>query len=240
MTELSTSSPYEAILFDWNGTISDDVPILLGGLRAAYRRRGLSPPDSEILKRLGRWKESAELGVPEREIKNFSQEVVKFTALALAKADLYPGAADNLKRLKRARVARAIGGVAGVAVVTGSYVEMIHPQFHAHNLWETFDAVVATNKVPAKPDPTGIYQALEVIGFDRAAVRPRAVLIGDMDIDIEAAQNAGIDSIWMNHPQNHAFYNEAALQRCRDLKPTYEVQGFDELAKIILPEAPGG
>lgn len=52
-------------------------------------------------------------------------------------------------------------------------------------------AVGASAEIPRKPDPTSVFMALEELGADKST----AVYVGDSDIDILTAQNAGIPCV---------------------------------------------
>lgn len=72
------------------------------------------------------------------------------------------------------------------------------------------------------------------LGFGDIDYIPRAVIIGDTDKDIEMAQNAGIDSIWVNHPENIKVYGQEQIDLFRKLEPTYEVSSFAELESLLF------
>ena len=56
-----------------------------------------------------------------------------------------------------------------------------------------FDVVISADDVRIpKPDPTGIYKALEKLGIKD---KKECLYLGDNDIDYETASNAGVDTL---------------------------------------------
>lgn len=80
-----------------------------------------------------------------------------------------------------------------LAVVTNKAKRFTHPLLWAHQLSPLLDAVVCGDDVPQKkPDPAGIQLGLAQLGVAPA----RALFVGDSQIDVAAARNAGI-AVWV-------------------------------------------
>jgi phosphoglycolate phosphatase-like HAD superfamily hydrolase len=60
--------------------------------------------------------------------------------------------------------------------------------------------------------------------------KSQAVMIGDSDKDLGAANNAGIDSILFYPPEHKKFYD---LDKLRQLGPTYIVDDFRKIVEIV-------
>jgi phosphoglycolate phosphatase-like HAD superfamily hydrolase len=57
-----------------------------------------------------------------------------------------------------------------------------------------------------------------------------AIMIGDSDKDLGAANNTGIDSILFYPPEHKKFYD---LEKLRTLNPTYIVEELRQIEAII-------
>lgn len=235
MTERATTLPYQAVIFDWDGCVAKSLHTWLGEFKSAFALRGLSPTDADISSRFGHWERIAELGIPEAEVPQFNKAVRAAAELALLQVELYAEARDTLIKLAQERDAKRLGGI---ALLTGSYEEAIRPPVAYYELTSVFDAIVTrSDNLKDKPDPEGVQTALSRMGFDPETIGSQAVLVGDTDKDIIAAQNAGIDSVWINHELNHIIYGPEQIDYFRSLQPTFEVLGFADLQPLLLGRA---
>ena len=74
-----------------------------------------------------------------------------------------------------------------------------------------------------KPDKRFVNLALDRLGVTN---REKVLVIGDsLSADVKCGLDAGLDTCWCN------FKNQ---ENTTNLKPTYTVQGFEELKRIIL------
>ncbi len=117
----------------------------------------------------------------------------------------------------------ALNGAGRVYFVTNGTLRIQQSRFDVADLWkyakDTFVSEVAGADKPAKGYTD--YVLARIPDFDKK----RAVWIGDsLTADVRAAVDAGIDSIWFN-PQNR--------QGRAGLKPTYEVENFSQILKIL-------
>ena len=95
----------------------------------------------------------------------------------------YPGIPELLETLKRQGVRMAI-----VSNKNEDAVRAVHARYFP----DTIEiAVGQSDAVPKKPDPAMVYAALRQMGVSAE----RAVYVGDSEVDIETAKNAGIDCI---------------------------------------------
>ena len=86
--------------------------------------------------------------------------------------------------------------------------------------------ISADEVINHKPHPEVIEKGMSAIG----AIKEQTVMIGDSRKDLEAAKNAGIDSVLI-YPESHkTFYD---LRQLMTYEPTYVVSGFEELNQLI-------
>lgn len=77
--------------------------------------------------------------------------------------------------------------------------------------------------IPTKPDPTIVYDILSIAKFDKMAV----LYIGDSGVDMQTAQNAGIDACGVTW----GFRARAEMEA---FSPKYMVDSPSEILKILV------
>ncbi len=177
-----------AVLFDFNGTLSKDEPLLLRIYQGLFARYGKPLSDEEYFGRfaglteesiVGGW-----LGVDGPLLGSLMTE--RIAAYAAEAAD---GA--TVTEDMRAAVRYAAERVP-VAIVSGPFRAKIEPVVAAAGLTELISAVVAADDVEqGKPHPEGYLRALALLGLDAAEV----VAFEDTEAGIAAATAAGIRCI---------------------------------------------
>ena len=86
-----------------------------------------------------------------------------------------------------------------------------------------FDMVIGQSKEYRKPEPSGAIALAGKFGLPMADI----VMIGDTEVDIQTAKNAGMDSIAVSW----GFRKKEALQA---ENPTYMIDTCKELQSILL------
>jgi len=177
-----------AVIFDFNGTLSHDEPILLAifqELFAEYGRplsaeqyfdelAGLS--DHEIVRT---W-----LG-PEHADEVIERRILRYRELA--------GDGSSVPQEVRAAVRYAAARVP-VAIVSGAARAEIEPVLEASGLAGLVPTIVAAEDVAlGKPDPAGYLRALELLGGDLAAAD--VLVFEDTGAGVAAAKAAGMACI---------------------------------------------
>jgi HAD superfamily hydrolase (TIGR01509 family) len=183
-----------AVIFDFNGTLSDDEPILLAifqELFAEYGRplsaetyfdelAGLSDP--EIVR--------AWLGADHPAVGEvIERRVARYRELA-ADGSTVPEEVREAVRYAAERVP--------VAVVSGAARAEIEPVLEAAGLAGYVRALVAAEDVPhGKPAPDGYLRALELLddAFDGGLVASDVLVLEDTEAGIAAAKTAGMRCI---------------------------------------------
>lgn len=109
-----------------------------------------------------------------------------YTAHMLDHTRLYPGAVDVLHHFSARKQ----------AVVTNKPNPYATDILKALGVAEHFTAIIGGDPgVPKKPDPAAVKQLMKAAG----AMESETLFIGDSVIDIETAQNAGIEVIVLTH-----------------------------------------
>jgi beta-phosphoglucomutase len=170
-----------ALLLDFNGTLSDDEPILCRILQELFAEAGRPLTEAEYYAELA--------GYSDREIvrKWLGRED---PALLQRKSARYRELADGSSVSEEAREAvRAAAEVVSVAIVSGSARAEIEPVVEGAGLTEAITVIVSEDDVGrSKPDPEGYLLALYLLGVgpnDAAAVE-------DSEAGVAAAKAAGL------------------------------------------------
>ena len=171
-----------ALLLDFNGTLSDDEPLLCTIFQELFAELGKPISEEDYYDRLAglsdpevveKW-----LGKPDPEL--VAHKIERYRELSADGSTVSPEA--------RQAVLDAAGRVA-VAVVSGSARSEIEPVLEAAGVSSAITAVVASEDVEhGKPAPDGYRRALELLEISP----DEAVAVEDSDVGIAAAKAAGL------------------------------------------------
>jgi beta-phosphoglucomutase len=171
-----------AVLFDFNGTLSDDEPIVCAIFQELFAERGrplstetyfselAGTSDPEIVR--------AWLGAEDPAL--VAEKVARYRARVEDGSTVYEAAREAV---------RVAASEAAVGVVSGATREEIAPALTAAGLDEFVAAMVTVDDVSqGKPDPEGYLVALERLGAEPKG----SVAFEDSEPGIEAALAAGL------------------------------------------------
>jgi beta-phosphoglucomutase len=175
-------SSARAVIFDFNGTLSDDEPILCEIYRELFAEYGRPLSQQEYYDRL------AGLSDPEivrswlgRDDPGFVEQRVALYRAAVADGTTVTEATREAVRYAAARVP--------VAVVSGAARAEIEPVLGAAGLAPHVRGIVSSDDVRrGKPDPEGYVRALALLGVEAGAV----VALEDTEAGVAAAKAAGM------------------------------------------------
>jgi len=210
---------YQYVLFDWDGNLAKTLDIWLIANRAPLESRGIQVSDKTLtIQCFGRPIEGfTELGVTD--IDEALTEMDTVAKKLLPEVELYPDALFVLEAIKSKGKKTAL-----ITTSLHSNVEHLLDKYNIHHF---FDVVITNEDTTRhKPHPEPLDKALEKLGGDKDS----AIMIGDSDKDIGAANNAGVDSILFYPDAHEKFYDLAELQA---FKPTFTVRDFKEIIDIV-------
>ncbi len=209
---------YDYILLDWDGNLAKTLDIWLESCRQPFAKRGLKLTDRQIGASFGGLKTHLEQwGI--YDVDEFIDEMDKASIAMMPNAELYPDALEVLEELhKRGKK---------LALVTTSFHDTVKSVFDRYGLDELFDAVVTHHDTKNhKPHIEPLEYALKALD----GTKDRAVMIGDSDKDLGAAQNYKIDSVLFYPPEHEKFYD---LDELKKHKPTHIVDDFRKILDIV-------
>jgi beta-phosphoglucomutase len=178
--------PARALVFDFNGTLSHDEPVLFGIYSELFAEHGRPLTETDYYGRLAGNTEEAIIGGW------LGVEGDELQALVEERIDRYVARADGSTITAGLREAvRYASARVPVAVVSGAYRREIEPVLAGAQLVPHVTAVVTADDVSrGKPDPEGYRLALAALG-DGLAARD-VVAFEDTEAGVASATGAGL------------------------------------------------
>lgn len=213
---------YNYILLDWDGNIANTLDLWPDALHEALQKHGFSLTRQQLIESTWGFVDYATKHTnisPEEATKVMTEagEIVVGRAPAV---ELFPDAPEVLKELKESGK--------HLALITTSERRMIMPVLEKYKIANLFEAIITDDdieKAERKPHPKPLLMTLEQMG----GAPENAIMVGDRDKDIVAAQNAGMDSVLFCSADHQKHYN---LEKLLAHKPTYVINEFRDLLKI--------
>lgn len=198
---LVAHAPFQAVAFDFNGTLSDDEPLLCELFIDIFSRRlgyllteeqyynslsGLS--DAEIVREVLGWSDLA-------------GNVRLGEDLHAEKVDLYQREVRRQPRISRstAEFVRRVANRVPVVVVTGAVHAEVDVALEAAGIFDLFTAVITADDIEqGKPDPEGFLYASSLLAPIPAA---RTLVFEDSLVGALAAKAAGMPCVVVRGPR---------------------------------------
>jgi beta-phosphoglucomutase len=178
----------QAVVFDFNGTLSDDEPVLCEIFMHLFAEHGKPMSAQEYFDRL------AGLSDPEIVRTWLGPSHPDVDAVIAERIDRYRAAvADGSSVHEHVREAvRYAAERVPLAICSGAARAEIEPVVEAAGLARCFPTIVTSDDVVhGKPDPEGYLQALGLLGVDPAD----AVVFEDTEAGIASARAAGVGRV---------------------------------------------
>ena len=184
---------YKAVLFDLDGTLLDTLSDLAAALNAARQMNGLGAQDTDLIKSFignGRRKLierslGADPGEYDEDLaaKLLTDDSQYYNSHCMVNTKPYDGIVDLVRRLKSDGLK--------ICCITNKADETAKILID-HFFPDMFDIVTGSvPEVPVKPDPEMVSRCLIKLGLQES----ECIFIGDSEVDIMTAANAGMDSV---------------------------------------------
>ena len=181
---------YRCVIFDCDGTLVDTLEDIAGAMNLALVEHGFPVVPLGKYRDIVGWGiiRLAELALPQeartkeniRMISNYARRLMEEQPLEKSLSKPYPGILDLLAELQNRRIKTAVLSNKPDSVLQRLMAELF-PQ-HA------FNSVYGLRPgLPPKPDPAPVWELLADMGLNPH----EAVLMGDSEIDMKTARNAG-------------------------------------------------
>ena len=174
-----------AVLFDFNGTLSDDERIMCGIFQALFAEKGKPLTEQEYFGELVGLSDpevvSAWLGEDDPAL--VGEKIARYRERVADGSTVTEGAREAV---------RVAADGASVAVVSGAARSEIQPVLDAAGIAGLVTTIVAAEDIEnGKPDPEGYLLALELLGAEAGD----AVAFEDSEPGVDAARAAGIHCV---------------------------------------------
>jgi HAD superfamily hydrolase (TIGR01549 family) len=200
-----------SLLFDLDGTLLDSYPVHLAAYCNSLSRLGYQLSEEAFLATYSpNWYHTyAAIGLSkdlwDTADAYWLEEAKKQTPI------LFPGVGEALRRL---------GEHYPLGIVTSGSRSRVERDLASNGIEAIFEVVITGDDVHSpKPAPEGLELALKALGI----AKELAVYIGDTQIDLETAQNAGVQFIGI--PSRFASLNAAT--------PCRQVAAFGDLLSLF-------
>jgi phosphoglycolate phosphatase len=183
--QISRFSEVRALIFDLDGTLIDSKLDLAHAVNAALEELGRGPlPHEQIFSYVGQGAPSLISralgeGATEAECQRGLEFFIQYYSLhKLDNTVLYPGVRETIE---------ALSGMS-MAVLTNKPVRASQGILEGLGLKNYFRFIYGGNSFERKkPDPMGVESILREIG----AAPPQVMFVGDSEVDVQTARNAG-------------------------------------------------
>ena len=183
---------YKLAIFDMDGTVLDTLQDLTDATNAVLVKHGYQPHSTDAVRSfvgngIGKLIERAlPSGTDAAKIHTIVGDFKKYYAAHCAEATKpYDGILEMLRALREAGVTTALVSNKADFAVQELALRYFEGAFHT--------AVGERAGVPRKPAPDSVYAVMNALGF----VSSECVYIGDSEVDVLTAKNAGIDGIFV-------------------------------------------
>ncbi len=210
---------WDMVVFDWDGTMMATVGLIVEGFQHACKALDLPVPTSETVRpTIGmNWKEAMPITCPACRPEQFDDFLEAYKDWYIdreGKIELVPGMRELLVGLKKEGFA--------IGLATGKGRIGVERVFDRFDLWELFDEVQTSDKTVSKPNP----EMLKRLSRSTDIPCTSMVMVGDCDMDLIMAKNAGASSIGVT-------YGASSIADLRKENPVAICSCAGELAEAL-------
>lgn len=217
---------YNAVFFDFDGTLADTRQASIESTQAAFQHFGLTPPDTELIlrymgipieKSFDAMRAPSVAGVSTEEIITYFREI--YPSICDKSTYLYEGISELLSVLKDEDFY--------LAVVTSKKSTVLARNLENLGLNNIFDVIVGSDHVSHyKPHPEPLNMAMHQLNV-LACQDVSGLMVGDAVSDIEMGQAARVDTCGVTW----GAFGCGELERS---SPDYLVSSVSELRAVLL------
>lgn len=200
------SKPYQLVVFDWEGTISDTLGQILHTVAAEIKALGygeIEPYQARQYVGLGLVHALRKLlpHLTEHQHQHIQQAVQQAMTTRPNELCLLPGALEFIQQLRATNI--------DIAIATNKGQHSLQRALQATGLDDLFHVTRSAGQVPAKPCPQMLEEIMGEFGKDASST----LMIGDSVTDMEMAHSIKVDAIGVDfyHQQDSALTAAGAL-----------------------------
>jgi pyrophosphatase PpaX len=215
-----TRPAWPVVLFDFDGTLADTIPLIVASYHHALGAAGLEAvPDHEVRSWIGRPLQP----VLEDRYPGRGQELTDiYRAWNLAHHDDLILVVDGMREL----LSDLQEAGAQVGCVSSKRADTVRLGLRAVGLDDLIDVLAGMDETTEhKPSPAPLLHAAGLLGADP----DECVYVGDADVDVLAAQAAGMGSLAVT-------WGAATAAHLTAFAPDALVEDVDGLRAVLLPD----
>ncbi len=203
------------IVFDFDGTIVDSMPMVFNALNDALRRRSLPTIEAELLGALAGLPVidiiSSKAHISESAAKEIEKDVFEaYTSFCSVHCQLLPNVESTLKTLKSKRIK--------LGLFTTTPIKPLMAVEKKFSLKDYFDIMIAKEDAKNKPNPEGLDKIISEFGIKK----DECLYVGDSPIDILTGKAAGIKTIAVTT-------GIATIKQLKEANPDWIIPNLEKL-----------
>ena len=207
------------IVFDFDGTIVDSMPMVFNALNDALKRRSLPTIESELLGAMAGLPVidiiSSKAHISESVAKEVEKDVFEaYTSFCSVHCQLLPNVESTLKTLKSKRIK--------LGLFTTTPIKPLMAVEKKFSLKDYFDIMIAKEDAKNKPNPEGLNKIIAEFGIKK----DECLYVGDSPIDILTGKAAGIKTIAVTT-------GIATIQQLKESKPDNIIPNLEKLLVYV-------
>ena len=215
--------PYDAILFDVDGTLLDSAPGILYTLREVFRTMGTDITGVDLMRYVGPplRKTFAEYYDDEARIEEATELYrASYAVTGCHMCKPYPGAAQMLRRLREAGLT--------LCTATCKPTHVVAPILEEQGLTPLLDLVAGASMDKSRDTKAAVIQYV----LDQPLLQgKRALMVGDRHDDMQGAKACGLDAA-------AALYGYGSREELAPFGPRFYAASCGQLADSLLEPRP--
>lgn len=214
---MGINSKYTTILFDWDGTLAQTIPVWEEAFRTVFNTLHMAIDINEATQKL--WLDNAVLNELGIEHDGFFDLVYEQLDQNFPQTALYPKAKEVLEQLNTKGFQ--------LALISNTRRPLVIKALEYHQLLSYFKSVVAGADTKNHKPNVEPYE----LTLSRLQISPvNCLVVGDSRFDLLGSANAEIDSALFLPKENEKYYNKEDLLK---LKPAHVITNLTDLLQIL-------
>jgi phosphoglycolate phosphatase len=212
--------PIDLIIFDLDGTLIDSKADLVNSVNFTIGKLGFPQKDTELIaKCIGNGVVrliKSSTGIDDVKLLNKAVEIFlnHYKEHLLDNTLLFQGVRETLKHFKNK----------AKAVITNKNTELSNMILKGLGVDNEFNCILGRDKVAeGKPSPLGVLEILKMFKIDKS----KALIVGDMSIDIQTGRNSGISTCAVT-------YGLGKKKELEEFAPDFIIDDICMLKEIII------